>query len=102
MKVRDKIMDMGVLEVRSIDWNSQEGCELSDDRDFIVDGFLRLGVGVGNRGHVDSFWAIGVSVVGVIVDVDCAFLLFSLLSICSLKMISAASKEIKGWEKSRR
>jgi hypothetical protein len=44
VKVRNEITDMGVLEVRTIDWDSQEGCELSDDRDFIIEGFLRLGV----------------------------------------------------------
>ena len=36
MKVENEIMDMGVLEIRLIDWNSQEGCELSDDRDLLL------------------------------------------------------------------
>ena len=43
---------MGVLEIRPIDWNPQEGCEVSDDGDFIVDCFLGLGIGIGNGKHV--------------------------------------------------
>ena len=95
-------MDMRVLEVGTINRNSQKGCEVGEDWDFIVDGFLGLWVRVGNRRHIDIFWAIGMGVERVIVNVECSFVPLSFPTICSLEMISAACEEIEGWQKGRR
>lgn len=99
MKIRDQVVNVGILEVRSIDWDTQKGSEVCNDRNFVVDGFLRLGIGIGNGRHVDSFRTIWVGIERVVVDVYCTFTPFCFPSICSLKTVSTASEKIKGWKK---
>ena len=95
-------MKMGILEVRSIDGDAQKGCEVCDDRNFVVDGLLGLGIGIGNRRHIDRFRTIWAGIERVVVDVDCGFPPFCFPPICSLETVSTASKKIESWKKCRR